>query len=60
MAKFRYFTQPFSIKNLTLRNRIVMPPMCQYSAVDGVPSDWHLVHYYGMINNAMPLNVLWM
>ncbi|MFC0323220.1 NADH:flavin oxidoreductase/NADH oxidase [Gallibacterium melopsittaci] len=45
MAKFRYFTQPFAIKNLTLRNRIVMPPMCQYSAVDGVPNDWHFVHY---------------
>ncbi|OBW91256.1 NADH:flavin oxidoreductase/NADH oxidase [Gallibacterium salpingitidis] len=45
MAKFRYFTQPFSIKNLTLRNRIVMPPMCQYSATDGVPNDWHFVHY---------------
>ncbi|GAA3411423.1 NADH:flavin oxidoreductase/NADH oxidase [Paenibacillus hodogayensis] len=38
---------PFSYKNLELRNRIVMPPMCQYSVVakDGKPTDWHLVHY---------------
>src|ERR1700760_3697422 len=27
-----------------LRNRIVVSPMCEYSAVDGVPNDWHLVH----------------
>lgn len=30
--------------NVTLRNRIVVSPMCEYSAVDGVPNDWHLVH----------------
>jgi 2,4-dienoyl-CoA reductase-like NADH-dependent reductase (Old Yellow Enzyme family) len=29
---------------LTLRNRIVVSPMCQYSSPDGVPTDWHLVH----------------
>jgi 2,4-dienoyl-CoA reductase-like NADH-dependent reductase (Old Yellow Enzyme family) len=34
----------YRLKSVTLRNRIVMSPMCQYSAVDGVPSDWHLVH----------------
>lgn len=36
---------PLQIKNITLKNRIVMSPMCQYSATDGIPSDWHLVHY---------------
>ncbi|KKO51357.1 NADH:flavin oxidoreductase/NADH oxidase [Paenibacillus sp. DMB20] len=38
---------PYNFKNLTLRNRIVMPPMCQYSvqAEDGTPNDWHYVHY---------------
>lgn len=38
---------PFQIKNLVLKNRIVMPPMCQYSveAKDGKPNDWHFVHY---------------
>jgi 2,4-dienoyl-CoA reductase-like NADH-dependent reductase (Old Yellow Enzyme family) len=34
----------FSLKDVTLRNRIVVSPMCQYSAQDGVPNDWHLVH----------------
>ncbi|KWS03698.1 NADH-dependent flavin oxidoreductase [Lysobacter capsici AZ78] len=29
---------------MTLRNRLVVSPMCQYSAVDGVPNNWHLVH----------------
>ncbi len=35
---------PLSIKNLTLKNRIVISPMCQYSAIDGFANDWHLVH----------------
>src|SRR5215475_7422837 len=30
--------------NVELRNRIVVSPMCEYSAVDGVPNDWHFVH----------------
>jgi 2,4-dienoyl-CoA reductase-like NADH-dependent reductase (Old Yellow Enzyme family) len=34
----------FSIKNITLRNRIVLSPMCQYTATDGFTNDWHLVH----------------
>jgi len=36
---------PFKLKNLTLRNRIAVPPMCQYMAVDGYTNDWHLAHY---------------
>jgi 2,4-dienoyl-CoA reductase-like NADH-dependent reductase (Old Yellow Enzyme family) len=32
------------IKNITLKNRIVMSPMCQYSSEDGFANDWHLVH----------------
>jgi 2,4-dienoyl-CoA reductase-like NADH-dependent reductase (Old Yellow Enzyme family) len=35
---------PLAIRGVTLRNRIVMSPMCQYSAVDGMPNDWHFVH----------------
>src|SRR5690606_21065643 len=35
---------PFAQRSLTLRNRIVVAPMCQYSASDGVPDHWHLVH----------------
>jgi anthraniloyl-CoA monooxygenase len=37
--------QPFKLRDMTLANRVVMSPMCMYSAKDGVPSDWHLVHY---------------
>ena len=37
--------QPFRLRSLTLENRIVVSPMCQYSAQDGLPNDWHLVHY---------------
>jgi 2,4-dienoyl-CoA reductase-like NADH-dependent reductase (Old Yellow Enzyme family) len=33
-----------SIAGASLRNRIVVSPMCQYSAHDGLPNDWHLVH----------------
>lgn len=38
---------PYELKGLTLKNRIVMPPMCQYSVdkEDGIPNDWHFVHY---------------
>ena len=35
---------PLTIKNITLKNRIVMSPMCQYTAIDGFTNDWHLVH----------------
>jgi anthraniloyl-CoA monooxygenase len=35
---------PFSLRGMTLENRIVVSPMAQYSAEDGMPSDWHLVH----------------
>ncbi len=35
---------PLSLRELTLRNRIVVSPMCQYSSVDGFADDWHLVH----------------
>jgi 2,4-dienoyl-CoA reductase-like NADH-dependent reductase (Old Yellow Enzyme family) len=36
--------QPLTLRSLTLRNRIVIAPMCTYSATDGVASDFHLVH----------------
>jgi anthraniloyl-CoA monooxygenase len=36
---------PFKLRDMSLRNRIVMSPMAMYSAVDGVPDDFHLVHY---------------
>ena len=36
--------EPLKIRDVTLRNRIVVSPMCQYSAKDGHVTDWHLVH----------------
>ncbi|MBU3076767.1 NADH:flavin oxidoreductase/NADH oxidase [Sphingomonas quercus] len=36
--------EPLIIDTLSLRNRIVIAPMCQYSAVDGAMTDWHLIH----------------
>lgn len=36
--------QPLTVRSVTLRNRIGVSPMCQYSAVDGMANDWHLVH----------------
>src|SRR6185312_8868522 len=35
---------PFSIRDVKLRNRVVVPPMHQYSAVKGFPTDWHLMN----------------
>ena len=35
---------PLTLRGTTFANRIWLAPMCQYSAVDGVPNDWHLVH----------------
>ncbi|HEY2431313.1 MAG TPA: NADH:flavin oxidoreductase/NADH oxidase [Vicinamibacterales bacterium] len=35
---------PYALAGLTLRNRIVVSPMCEYSSVDGFANDWHLVH----------------
>ncbi|PZE22312.1 NADH:flavin oxidoreductase/NADH oxidase [Paenibacillus xerothermodurans] len=42
-----HLSAPFKIKGMELKNRIVMPPMCQYSveARDGTPNEWHYVHY---------------
>jgi anthraniloyl-CoA monooxygenase len=35
---------PYAVRSVTLKNRVVVSPMAQYSAVDGVPGDYHLVH----------------
>ncbi|SEH15199.1 2,4-dienoyl-CoA reductase [Sphingopyxis sp. YR583] len=43
MSQPALFT-PLSVGRLALRNRIVIAPMCQYSAVDGCMTDWHLIH----------------
>ncbi|OOG66013.1 oxidoreductase [Rhodanobacter sp. B04] len=36
--------EPLAQRGLNLRNRLVVSPMCQYSAVDGMPNEWHTVH----------------
>ena len=36
--------RPLEIRSLRLRNRVVISPMCQYSAHEGMLADWHLVH----------------
>ena len=35
---------PLKIRGVTLRNRVVVSPMCQYSAIDGVVGTWHQIH----------------
>ena len=35
---------PLTLGDIVLRNRIAVSPMCEYSAIDGLPNDWHLVH----------------
>ncbi|MFA6310456.1 MAG: NADH:flavin oxidoreductase/NADH oxidase [Sterolibacterium sp.] len=37
--------EPLQLRKLVLPNRIGIPPMCQYSALDGVAQDWHFIHY---------------
>lgn len=36
--------RPIELRSITARNRIMMSPMCQYSATDGMPDEWHYVH----------------
>ncbi|MEO6880366.1 MAG: NADH:flavin oxidoreductase/NADH oxidase [Mycobacteriaceae bacterium] len=39
-----HLARPLTVRGVTLPNRIAVSPMCQYSAVDGLPGPWHLVH----------------
>src|SRR3954452_15156279 len=36
--------RPLTLRSVTLRNRIALSPMCQYSGSDGTPTDWHFSH----------------
>ncbi|MFC2953754.1 NADH:flavin oxidoreductase/NADH oxidase [Marinicaulis aureus] len=40
--------EPITLKNITLKNRVAVSPMCQYSAADGLINDWHHVHLAGL------------
>jgi len=43
---------PYKLRNVDLANRIVVSPMCQYSAVDGCATDWHLVHWGQLLQSS--------
>ena len=45
MTMSRTLFSPFKLRKLALANRIVVSPMCQYSAVNGCATDWHIVHW---------------
>lgn len=49
---------PFELKSVKLRNRIAIPPMCQYSAVDGLTNDWHLAHYASLARGGAGLVIV--
>ncbi len=49
---------PFTLKGVTLRNRVAIPPMCQYSAIDGLTNDWHQVHYPSMARGGAGLVIV--
>ena len=49
---------PYTLKGVTLRNRIAVSPMCQYMAEDGMPNDWHQVHVAGLARGGAGLVVV--
>lgn len=50
--------EPYTLKDVTLRNRIAIPPMCQYMAEDGMINDWHHVHLAGLARGGAGLVVV--
>ena len=48
----------FKLKDVTLRNRIAVPPMCQYSARDGLTNDWHATHYASLARGGAGLLIV--
>ncbi|MDY0749142.1 NADH:flavin oxidoreductase/NADH oxidase [Paucibacter sp. R3-3] len=49
---------PFQLKDVQLRNRIAVPPMCQYSALDGHTTEWHSVHYASIARGGAALVIV--
>ena len=49
---------PYRLKSVELRNRIAIPPMCQYSATDGVANDWHQTHYASLARGGAGLVIV--
>src|ERR1700723_934123 len=50
--------EPFNLKDVTLRNRIGVPPMCQYLADDVIINDWHRVHLAGLARGGAGLVIV--
>ncbi|GKW37586.1 NADH:flavin oxidoreductase/NADH oxidase [Pectobacterium carotovorum] len=50
--------QPFKLKDITLRNRIAVAPMCTYSANDGLINEWHQVHYASLARGGAGLVIV--
>ena len=50
--------QPYTLKDITLRNRVAVPPMCQYMATDGLANDWHLSHYASIARGGAALVIV--
>lgn len=50
--------QPIKLRGLTLQNRIVVSPMCEYSAEDGHLTDWHLAHLGGILQRGPGLTII--
>ena len=48
----------FQLKDVTLKNRIAIPPMCQYMAEDGLVNDWHKVHYASLARGGSGLVIV--
>ncbi|MDN6042411.1 MAG: NADH:flavin oxidoreductase/NADH oxidase, partial [Acetobacter sp.] len=48
----------YTLKDVTLRNRIMVGPMCQYQAQDGLANDWHSVHYTSLARGGSALVVV--
>jgi 2,4-dienoyl-CoA reductase-like NADH-dependent reductase (Old Yellow Enzyme family) len=50
--------QPYKLKDVSLRNRIAIPPMCQYTAEDGLINEWHRVHLAGLARGGAGLVIV--
>jgi len=50
--------EPLALGSLRLENRIIIAPMCQYSAVDGTPGDWHMIHLGQLAQSGAGLLIL--
>jgi 2,4-dienoyl-CoA reductase-like NADH-dependent reductase (Old Yellow Enzyme family) len=57
-AKIPDLFKPLQLRSLTLMDRIIVSPMCQYSAVDGHLTDWHFAHIGGIISCGPGLSIV--